>query len=421
MNLDHLATDLAVWTLQSGLLLGGTALLCRRWPVEPPAWRLALCRAVLALCLVLPWLPPAGGWLGTAAGGLAAGGLSLQIDALAASPSGTGWRLSLGGVFVLVLASGALARLAWLGVGLLRIRAYRRRAALLALPPELEELRRSVGAGAEVRSTTELARPITLGFFRPTVLLPTGLLAEPGAASRSILCHELLHAGRRDGRLLLVEELLRAVLWFQPLLPFLLAELDLAREQTVDREVVRLTGARRTYLEALFALACRPAPPPLTGTAFLNRRHLQERVAHLTREVTMSPLRRFASLLLTAATLATIAVAGLASFPFAQRAVAATTPIAVEGDVVPPKKLHAEAPVYPAAMKEQGKTGVVIVQATITTEGKVTDLLVKGTSGYPELDQAAVDAARGWLFEPATLHGEPVAVFYMLTFNFKLD
>lgn len=37
------------------------------------------------------------------------------------------------------------------------------------------------------------------------------------------------------------------------------------------------------------------------------------------------------------------------------------------------------------------------------------------------LDQKALEAVREWKFEPATLDGEPVAVYYNLTINFTLQ
>lgn len=37
------------------------------------------------------------------------------------------------------------------------------------------------------------------------------------------------------------------------------------------------------------------------------------------------------------------------------------------------------------------------------------------------LTEVAIDALREWTFEPATLDGKPVAVFYNLTFNFRLQ
>jgi protein TonB len=37
------------------------------------------------------------------------------------------------------------------------------------------------------------------------------------------------------------------------------------------------------------------------------------------------------------------------------------------------------------------------------------------------LDQAAVNAVKTWKFKPATLNGRPVAVYYNLTVNFRLQ
>jgi outer membrane biosynthesis protein TonB len=36
------------------------------------------------------------------------------------------------------------------------------------------------------------------------------------------------------------------------------------------------------------------------------------------------------------------------------------------------------------------------------------------------LSEKAVEAVRKWRFEPATLNGEPVAVYYNFTLNFRL-
>jgi protein TonB len=63
---------------------------------------------------------------------------------------------------------------------------------------------------------------------------------------------------------------------------------------------------------------------------------------------------------------------------------------------------------------------VVVIQAVIDETGKVARTrLLHGV--HPSLDQAAVEAIRTWRFEPALLDGEPVAVYYNLTINFRLD
>ena len=84
---------------------------------------------------------------------------------------------------------------------------------------------------------------------------------------------------RRDWLFTVAEELVRAVFWFHPAIWWLLGEIQLAREQAVDRRVIEITQSRDPYMDALLAMAgARPqldlAPAPL----FLRKRHLKQRV-----------------------------------------------------------------------------------------------------------------------------------------------
>lgn len=95
-------------------------------------------------------------------------------------------------------------------------------------------------------------------------------------------------------------------------------------------------------------------------------------------------------------------------------------PIHVGGDVAAPNKISAPQPQYTEIARKARIQGVVIVQAIINKQGNVTD--VKVLKGLPMgLDQAAVEAIRKWRFEPATLNGKPVDVYYNLTVNFTLQ
>jgi periplasmic protein TonB len=95
-------------------------------------------------------------------------------------------------------------------------------------------------------------------------------------------------------------------------------------------------------------------------------------------------------------------------------------PIIVAGDVVPPVKVHAPQPVYTEMARKARVTGVVIVQAIIDKDGNVTN--VKVLKGLPMgLDQSAANAVKSWRFQPATLGGKPVAVYYNLTVNFQIQ
>jgi TonB family protein len=95
-------------------------------------------------------------------------------------------------------------------------------------------------------------------------------------------------------------------------------------------------------------------------------------------------------------------------------------PIRVGGDVQPPVKVSAPSPQYTEIARKARIQGVVIVEAIIDKEGKVTN--VKVLKGLPMgLDTAAADAVKKWTFQPATLNGKPVAVIYNLTVNFRLQ
>lgn len=95
-------------------------------------------------------------------------------------------------------------------------------------------------------------------------------------------------------------------------------------------------------------------------------------------------------------------------------------PIIVAGDVVAPEKVDAPQPQYTEIARKARVQGVVIVQAIIDKEGQVTN--VKVLKGLPMgLEDAAVDAVKRWKFRPATLNGKPVAVYYNLTVNFRIQ
>jgi protein TonB len=200
----------------------------------------------------------------------------------------------------------------------------------------------------------------------------------------------------------------------------LLSRIALSREQVVDREAVRLTGSRRAYLEALRAVACHSRQLAVPGLPFFHRGHLRERVVHLCKEVPMSRFRVVTLVSSFAGLLAVTAVLAVLAFPMAGTAWAAE-PLKVEGDVQRPEALHTVPPIYPEEARKNRVEGTAILKAVIDEQGQVQDPTVEKSSGHPDLDQAALDAVSQWKFTPATLQGEPVAVHYHLTINFKVD
>ena len=62
----------------------------------------------------------------------------------------------------------------------------------------------------------------------------------------------------------------------------------------------------------------------------------------------------------------------------------------------------------------------MVVLIVIDTAGKVQKVRVIKSSGYPEFDQAARDAARAELFTPARRDGAPVEYNLKYTYRFRI-
>jgi protein TonB len=99
--------------------------------------------------------------------------------------------------------------------------------------------------------------------------------------------------------------------------------------------------------------------------------------------------------------------------------VGATMPLRVGGNISAPAKVRDVKPVYPADAQAAKVQGVVIVEATIGTDGSVVDARV--LRSIPMLDQAAIDAVKQWQFTPTLLNGAAVPVIMTVTVNFWLQ
>jgi len=62
--------------------------------------------------------------------------------------------------------------------------------------------------------------------------------------------------------------------------------------------------------------------------------------------------------------------------------------------------------------------GIVIIEATISSSGRVVDARVLRSS--PLLDEAALAAVRQWRYTPTLLNGVPVPVIMTVTVQFTI-
>jgi TonB family protein len=103
----------------------------------------------------------------------------------------------------------------------------------------------------------------------------------------------------------------------------------------------------------------------------------------------------------------------LAVVVFAQEA-----PKVAGTDVPPPKRLRTVLPEYPLAAQESGAHGIVILEITIDSHGKVA--AVKVLRSVPPFDEPAIAAVKKWEYEVTKLEGQPVAVTLTVPITFAL-
>ena len=86
----------------------------------------------------------------------------------------------------------------------------------------------------------------------------------------------------------------------------------------------------------------------------------------------------------------------------------------------PPRPLKAIRPEYPKASRQRGEEGDVVVVLSINEQGHVDSASVAESSGYQELDAAAIRAANKARFSPAKRGRTAVASEARVTITFRL-
>ena len=77
-------------------------------------------------------------------------------------------------------------------------------------------------------------------------------------------------------------------------------------------------------------------------------------------------------------------------------------------------------PEYPTTSRRRREEGVVLLSVAVEASGVPSAISLNHTSGYPLLDQAALDAVRRWTFEPARAAGVPVFSTVVVPVRFSL-
>ncbi len=78
-------------------------------------------------------------------------------------------------------------------------------------------------------------------------------------------------------------------------------------------------------------------------------------------------------------------------------------------------------PRYPPQAARQHHEGTVTLLILVGVDGMPKDIKVEKSSGYRELDRAALDAAQHWRFNPEIKNGKKVEGYARVPINFNLN
>jgi uncharacterized protein (TIGR03435 family) len=120
---------------------------------------------------------------------------------------------------------------------------------------QANRLRQSAVTDAGRLTSRRCATPITVGWFRPALILPPDWPHWPAAKLAAVLTHEAEHAGRHDPLAQWLALLNRAVFWFHPLSWWLERRLALLAEEACDAAVIAAGHSPEDYSDYLLDLA----------------------------------------------------------------------------------------------------------------------------------------------------------------------
>lgn len=199
-------------------------------------------------------------------------------------------------------------------VALMRCRSwFRIRAAIRASSPI------EIAATISVRSSTTLLEPGVVGFLRPVLLLPEGILNKLTPPQLdAVLAHEQCHVRRRDNLTSAFHMIVEAVFWFHPIVWWISAKLVEERERACDEMVLKLGNEREVYAEGILNVCKSYIESPLRCVSGVTGSDLKKRIRAILTERVASDLnfaRKFALAIAAVAALAAPIFAGLIGAP----------------------------------------------------------------------------------------------------------
>jgi beta-lactamase regulating signal transducer with metallopeptidase domain len=181
---------------------------------------------------------------------------------------------------------GTVLLFARLGIGLLSSRRVLAESEPV-LEPEWAELlsdareRMGVRGNVALRRSDRARLPLTMGLFRPAILLPLDSSDYSPSRRTAVIFHELAHVRRRDCVSQVMSQLAAGVFWWNPLIWIAALKMRVLSERASD-DLVLHAGARPSeYAHDLLDMARglkRDRATPLLSVAMAHRSRFEERL-----------------------------------------------------------------------------------------------------------------------------------------------
>jgi beta-lactamase regulating signal transducer with metallopeptidase domain len=113
----------------------------------------------------------------------------------------------------------------------------------------------SLPASEGFYQSPKIAVPLTIGWFRPVILLPEKWRTWDNSKLEAVLLHERAHVRRRDSLISLLAGLNRCLFWFHPLAWWIERKLAFLAEQVCDEACVCALPNRHEYARLLLEMA----------------------------------------------------------------------------------------------------------------------------------------------------------------------
>ena len=132
----------------------------------------------------------------------------------------------------------------------------------------------------QLRETSELATVALIGFRRPVLLIPVRAREWSDEELFGVLCHELEHTRRGDWLMLMIERVIVAVYWVNPLVHVLARQASTMRECAADDAAMRAGAEASAYAGRLISVAreLKRTPRLAVSVAFADGGRVDQRV-----------------------------------------------------------------------------------------------------------------------------------------------